>query len=436
MPRPPGTINVRNFGAVGDGAADDSTAFELAVQAGGKQHRPVRIPLGRYRITRPIRLEYDNASLIGERGAVLVMDPPSDAPDVEAILVNRQGPGARRPMVVRKVLVSGLEVIGMVGAPAAPSEGILQLNACAECRVENVDVRFAGDPNVGWDTDGIVFARGSTGTIRDVRIENVPKAGVYVAPTAHDVKLQRVQVRSDSGPVGAAGILIAARDVSLRDCSAVGNRGAGLVLNVIPAGPGGALTSAAQVDVEGGAFLGNGGPGIVVSSAYPKIRPHDIRIARTVVSRNSVGVRIEAGSEIQLRDVTADRNGGAGIVVDSEVRGRSTPIGRINNVIISRPVLRDNGQTVKVDLGGILLRRGEQITISDPRFIGSSKSSGHQRYGIEEWPDSRRGLTITTRTSAESGASTMPLIRLEGCATAACRSKTTPAPAGNKQDSQ
>lgn len=54
-PRPPVTTNVRDYGAAGDGASDDSDAFEAAVRAtprGGV----VFFPAGTYRLTRTTRI--------------------------------------------------------------------------------------------------------------------------------------------------------------------------------------------------------------------------------------------------------------------------------------------------------------------------------------------------------------------------------------------
>ncbi len=48
-----GGISVREFGAKGDGTADDGSAFEKAIQSG---RRPIFVPAGTYRLGRSIRL--------------------------------------------------------------------------------------------------------------------------------------------------------------------------------------------------------------------------------------------------------------------------------------------------------------------------------------------------------------------------------------------
>ncbi len=43
-----GSLNVRDFGAVGDGAADDTAAFQKALDAAAEGRAIVRVPAGAY----------------------------------------------------------------------------------------------------------------------------------------------------------------------------------------------------------------------------------------------------------------------------------------------------------------------------------------------------------------------------------------------------
>lgn len=59
--------NVKNFGAIGDGAADDTEAFKAAFSAlkdGGKLY----IPEGTYKITKTLTLRYGNVIICGDKG--------------------------------------------------------------------------------------------------------------------------------------------------------------------------------------------------------------------------------------------------------------------------------------------------------------------------------------------------------------------------------
>jgi hypothetical protein len=58
-------LSVKDFGAVGDGVEDDSGAIQSAIDAASKTGASVHFPVGRYRITRTIRLRA-YVTLIGE----------------------------------------------------------------------------------------------------------------------------------------------------------------------------------------------------------------------------------------------------------------------------------------------------------------------------------------------------------------------------------
>src|SRR5262245_3510837 len=72
--------NVRNFGAVGDGRADDTKALRHAVENGGGQ---LEFPRGTYRLTAPAEVDLDRFGPIAVSGqggtARLLMDGPGPA---------------------------------------------------------------------------------------------------------------------------------------------------------------------------------------------------------------------------------------------------------------------------------------------------------------------------------------------------------------------
>jgi len=51
------SVNIKDFGAAGDGRADDTAAIQRAIEAGRKEELPVLWPRGRYRVTRPLVIE-------------------------------------------------------------------------------------------------------------------------------------------------------------------------------------------------------------------------------------------------------------------------------------------------------------------------------------------------------------------------------------------
>ena len=58
------TINLKDFGAIGNGIANDSLPFSLAMHAAHDQQLPLFIPNGKYRVR--LQLSYDSLELIGE----------------------------------------------------------------------------------------------------------------------------------------------------------------------------------------------------------------------------------------------------------------------------------------------------------------------------------------------------------------------------------
>ncbi len=111
-PAPAPTATAREFGAVGDGVADDSTALERAFAAAlaGREARVVAIPPGRYRVTRPIRVR------TGERGTGNVTHR-SGILAQGARIISEIGDG--QPVVeiesratLRYFLIEGLEIAG------------------------------------------------------------------------------------------------------------------------------------------------------------------------------------------------------------------------------------------------------------------------------------------------------------------------------------
>lgn len=105
---------VRQFGAVGDGQADDSEAIQRAVDQGGE----VRFPRGTYRLTRPIVVELDRVgrtSLVGDGTATLVMAGPGPAIHLIGTHEGTADPESVKEAVwlrQRTPMVDGLEIVG------------------------------------------------------------------------------------------------------------------------------------------------------------------------------------------------------------------------------------------------------------------------------------------------------------------------------------
>ncbi|SMF58959.1 Pectate lyase superfamily protein [Tistlia consotensis] len=109
---PAGQLDARDFGAVGDGRADDTAALQQALDtAFGQLHGGLlTIPPGTYRVTAPLRVEtaakpagnLTHALTIQGRGARLVSEITGDDPVLEIV----------SHAVVRFLTVDGLEIQG------------------------------------------------------------------------------------------------------------------------------------------------------------------------------------------------------------------------------------------------------------------------------------------------------------------------------------
>ena len=108
--------NVQHFGAVGDGAADDTDALQHAIDVGDGH---LELPRGDYRLTRPLRVDLARCSRTGIHGsggtARLVMDGPGAAIQIIGTHSTTAEPAGFRPeewQHERMPIVTQLEIIG------------------------------------------------------------------------------------------------------------------------------------------------------------------------------------------------------------------------------------------------------------------------------------------------------------------------------------
>jgi len=202
-------IDVRSLGAAGDGKADDTAAFERAIALGRETGQPVRVPRGRYRITRTLELKAQE--LTGAETAAWVADEetlPIILPDVP------DGPAVR--------LLGGGSVHGLFflqeWKDGQPSErpAIIQL-AGVGTRVSEVKIMGAWD---GISADG--KSNVGRALIRDCFLVNIHNVGIRLLGTWDVSWISRVEVWSPASPRFLAkgiGFLLGKNDVLLMsDC--------------------------------------------------------------------------------------------------------------------------------------------------------------------------------------------------------------------------
>ncbi len=109
-------VTVRDFGAVGDGKADDAAAIQAAVKSGAGE---VRLPRGTYRITRPIVIELDKVgwtSLSGGGVARVVMAGAGPAVKFIGTHEGTASPKTVRPNVYARQRMPAVDGVEFVGA--------------------------------------------------------------------------------------------------------------------------------------------------------------------------------------------------------------------------------------------------------------------------------------------------------------------------------
>jgi hypothetical protein len=318
-----GTLNVRMFGAVGDGKADDTAAIQAAIDAAAGQ--VVRIPAGTWRITKTLRFRSARGrhsaglKLVGEGPNVTMID--SQVADGPAIHIE-QGESYK---FGTHGLLQDFDLIGE-NAPRGRNQHGIVLSGAWLYRLDRVVVRsfrgsgllvpFVPDRGVRYSDVELVagsnLARRPAGHLNDSLnndevIEGDGIAADTVVKGLIDEKtliMSRPALRSGrvelniwgKNPDGQTSIL------TLQDCRIIWNIGwgiysdvaVGLMLNLretqIGNNNGGGLRSGGYVDMHGGTVTSNGtddgkGPGILIEG--PGRSPADlVRIEAVEIDGN------------------------------------------------------------------------------------------------------------------------------------------------------
>ncbi|MHC4584748.1 MAG: glycosyl hydrolase family 28-related protein [Planctomycetota bacterium] len=132
-------LTVRDFGAVGDGEADDTKAFQRSVDSG---RGDVYVPKGTYRLTKTIVVDLDRigpVSIVGSGTAKLVMTGQGPALKLVGTHKGTADPGTVKENVwknQRMPSVSGLEIVG-----AAPQACGIEAKGTMEATFSRLQIR-------------------------------------------------------------------------------------------------------------------------------------------------------------------------------------------------------------------------------------------------------------------------------------------------------
>jgi hypothetical protein len=150
-----GVANVRDYGALGDGAADDSTAIQAAVATG----MPVFMPAGNYRITSQINCSTRGQAIrgAGRQATFIRISGPSAGFSAGIFNVTNSTAGTDACQYFSDFTVALAQPNTAVRASLNSYPPVFYLNAASRCQFENV--RLAGG------IDGIYMA-GNCGGFR------------------------------------------------------------------------------------------------------------------------------------------------------------------------------------------------------------------------------------------------------------------------------
>jgi polygalacturonase len=285
-------VELRRFGARGDGDHDDTLAFQRAVDAtpaGGV----LDVPAGSYVIdpVRSVRL-HGHMHLRLARGARLVAKPNA-APRGYVLTVER----------VSDVRISGGRIVGERHAHRGRSgewgHGIMVRGASrvsisdmriSDCWGDGIsigaspvrhgralpssDIEIIGVTCTGNRRQGLTIGRSRRVRVRDCEFSNTggtaPQAGIDIEPdagdVARDVRIERCVVRGNRGP----GIQVWKRtvDIAIVDCTIEDNRNAGVL-----------VVGASGLGIAGNRIAGNGVAGVAVRSGSSRVRVSGNRFA-------------------------------------------------------------------------------------------------------------------------------------------------------------
>jgi len=194
------TIDVRSLGAVGDGQADDTDAFDRALALGREQRKPVMVPAGQYRLTRAIRLEEQCLTGVGCGGW------PADSMPMPVLRIEHaESPGvvlgAHSSLLDLAILYpEGTQFPEEGGPPAVSLEG--QGPTISRVRIQ-------------YPYDGIMTAPGAfpgRARLSDIFIVSPKHDGVYLTKSLDVSQLRNIEVWCNVGMSTGAGFRFGRND--------------------------------------------------------------------------------------------------------------------------------------------------------------------------------------------------------------------------------
>lgn len=367
-------VNVKDFGAKGDGKHDDTKAIMLAVQQA--DDGVVQFPRGSYRITETIEIVLAQSGRIGLTGAGGTASIIMEGADA-AIRITGSHKGTSNPESVaneiwqseRMPVISELEIIG--NHPFA--DGI-EMAYTLKSVIRSVLIR-----NVRYGIH--LTSRNRNVLIESSHIYNCKNIGIYMdAVNIHQININNCHISYNK----EAGIKV--KDSEIRNFQITGNDieyncgeefeiSADILID----------TSEKGSSVREGSITGN------TIQATPTPGGSNIRFTGSRENMNKIGLWSITGNHISNQTVNIQMENVRGISITGNtfVRGYDRHIVTDNsqNIIISSNVFDHNDDYFPPQVeakGGILMKKIKNMILSDNIIQGAEHASAIELYDAQE----------------------------------------------------
>lgn len=365
---PPGALDVKTFGARGDGVTDDTAAIQRAVDAapaGGTVH----VPDGVYRVSTDFHPYAGNFGLALKSDLTLLLSPHAT---LEAVANGRPGSRLLAIWGARNVTVAGGTLRGdryrHLGSTGEWGMGI-DIESSSRVSIRGVTVeQFWGDGLYVSRLDG--GASSTDVEVCGVTADDNRRQGMSVADV-DGMKVTASTFSRTAGTAPAAGVDfetnagLQIRNVTVRGCRFLGNQGDGLVFTS-PFGytPAGVVTASV---IEQSTLSGNGGNGLSIWNAS--------RITvdgNTLEANGEQGVQLQTASACTLAGNTLAGNGKHGLWL---VNASSDNVAADNTLL-------GNGASRDLGFDGIRLAYGSSRNLLEHNVVHGGSATSRLAWGI------------------------------------------------------
>ena len=365
-----GAVNVKDFGAQGDGIHDDTKAIMLAIQQA--DDGVVQFPRGNYRITESIEIILSESGRVGLTGvggtASIIMEGPG-----AAIRIIGSHKGSASPETVtnetwqneRMPVISELEIIGN-----HPDADGIEMAYTLKSVIRSVLIR-----NVRYGIH--LTSRNRNVLIESSFIYNCKNIGIYMdAVNIHQININNCHISYNK----EAGIKV--KDSEIRNFQVTGNDieyncgeefeiSADIWID----------TSKKGSSVREGSVTGN------TIQAIPSPGGSNIRFTGSRENMNKIGLWSITGNHISNQTVNIQMENVRGICVTGNtfVRGydRHVIAENVQNIIIGSNAFDHNDdyfpQSVEAK-GGILMKKTQNVILSDNIIQGAEHAGAIELY--------------------------------------------------------